>query len=81
MDRVAVYVDWFNVYRQLKKNFWKKYNWLNYRELASRFLINNDEIVKIVYFSAYYPESKDKSVKHKNYIRVLQSAWIMSVLW
>jgi len=81
MGRVAVYVDWFNVYRQLKKNFWKKYNWLNYKELASHFLIKDDKIVKIVYFSAYYPESKDNSAKHKNYVRVLQQAWIIPVLW
>lgn len=75
--------------------FWKKYNWLNYRELSKIFLKPDEEIVDIKYFTAIYDptiwnwkfnkkktkKDIDRERKHKLYIKALETQWVHTIKW
>lgn len=77
--KIFAYIDGFNSYHCLKnaienKNtkLIEKNKWINYRKLISLFFGKNDNIDKIMFFSAIpYHLSKDKIKKHKLYYEIL----------
>lgn len=54
MNRVAVFVDGFNLYHALNENpAYHKYKWLNLEKFSRCFLTQNDTLVEIFYFTSY----------------------------
>ncbi|MES2566222.1 MAG: NYN domain-containing protein [Bacteroidota bacterium] len=50
--KVIVYVDGYNFYNGLKENNWKKFYWLDLVNFFQSFISENQELVKVKYFSA-----------------------------
>lgn len=79
-DRVAVFIDGFNVYHFLDKTpGYKKYKWIDYRRLAECFLPENSTIVSTYYFTAFMMFAPDKNRRHEIFIRALGSKGIITV--
>ncbi len=51
-NRVAVYVDGFNLFYGLRAKGWKRYYWLDLRLLAERLLRPGQRLVAVRYFTA-----------------------------
>ncbi|MBQ6306916.1 MAG: NYN domain-containing protein [Bacteroidales bacterium] len=61
-QKVIVYVDGFNFYYGLKKNSsWKRYYWLNLVKLFEKFMLKNQELMAVKYFSARPINNEDKA--------------------
>ncbi len=52
MQRVAVYVDGFNLYHGLRDKGWRRYYWLDLRKLATKLLAPNQRLARVRYFTA-----------------------------
>ena len=79
--RVAVYIDWFNFFHHMKKLYWKKYYWLDYKQLAKQFIWHNEKIVKVEYFTAYFFPDKQWEKRHKTYVKALNNVWVQTIFW
>lgn len=80
-NRVAVFIDGFNVYHFLDKTAnLNKYKWLDYRKLAGCFLPSRSTITSIYYFTAFARWRPDKLKRHKLYIRALRSRGIKEII-
>ena len=80
MSRYCFYIDGFNVYHALNDSNrsgqtynYRKYKWLNYRNLAVNIVSPNDTIAEIYYFTAYARWRPDSYRRHKEYIKALRS--------
>ncbi|HRZ98838.1 MAG TPA: hypothetical protein P5084_14875, partial [Paludibacter sp.] len=65
MKRVTVYIDGFNFYYALKRtkkidSDWNQFYWIDFVKLFSFFLGEDQELVKVIYFTAS-PLSPQKS--------------------
>ena len=70
--RVTFYVDGFNFYYGLRRMKhvdlkWKKYYWINVVKLFEQFLGPNQELSKVVYFTAS-PHDPDKSSRQSAFL-------------
>ena len=82
MNRVAFFIDGFNLYHSLRDNA-PECRWLNLRKLCEHYVDNRKEtIVKIYYFSAiaYWHPDVSKVQKHTKYINRLRQENIIPVL-
>jgi len=71
------FVDGFNLYHAIDKYFdHNTYKWLNIRKLAEQFIEADEEIKKILFFTAYTIWNTDKIKRHKKYITALSSKGI-----
>lgn len=52
-QRIIIYIDGFNFYNGMKATNWKKFYWLDLFSFFEKFISDNQEIVKIKYFSAH----------------------------
>lgn len=81
MDRVAFFVDGFNLYHALREDpKYAKYKWLNLQALAKCFVRKNQQITKVFYFSAYATWDPAKMARHQTFVRTLQWAGVDVVL-
>ena len=64
-NRTLFFIDGFNVYHAIKTRRLGKYRWLNYWELATKFLQPKDLLVGVLYFTAIPPWDIHKSNRHK----------------
>jgi len=72
MNRVAFFIDGFNVFHALDENkSYHKYKWLDYSKLAKCFVSSKDEITGVYYFTAYVEWNKDKKARHQLLVRAL----------
>lgn len=79
--RTAIFIDGFNVYHALDRHKkYHKYKWLNFEELGRHYIERNDEIVKILYFTAYAYWYPDKVQRHKILMKALRANNIIIVL-
>jgi len=77
MNRIAFFVDGFNLYHSLDSNpAYHKYKWLNLNKLAHCFVTSHDKIDKVSYFTTYATWNQVKLVKHQIYVRALQSVGV-----
>jgi len=77
MQRVAAFIDGFNLYHSLVNNGCTHLKWLDYRSLASAFILPSKErLVKVIYFSALTPWDREKMNRHRLYIRALESSGV-----
>ena len=73
MNRVAIFIDGFNLYHALDANpAYYKYKWLNLEKFAKCFIYPKDAISEIFYFTAYVTWNPGKLVKHQIYVKALQ---------
>ena len=73
MQRAIFFVDGFNLYHAIAgvKSL-RKYKWLDLHKLCSSFLSSREKLVKILYFTAYYPGTPERRLKHQTYIRAIE---------
>lgn len=76
VDRVAVYVDGYNVYYGLEKGKgWRHLLWLDFRSLFEREMRPNQELVAVNYFTALGRRQSDASTKRQNiYLAALEAS-------
>ena len=81
MKRVIVLTDGFNIYHSLdeNKNF-RKYKWLNLRKLAECFIVKNECLTDVFYFSAYAFWEPAKVSRHKTYVKALKTANVVPII-
>lgn len=92
MARYCVYIDGYNVYHALHDDInsdlkiphtpnygYRKYKWLNYRQLASATIGPKDTIAEIYYFTAFAKWRSGSFRRHKKYIKALRSEQIKIV--
>lgn len=60
-QRTIVYVDGFNFYYGLKKHSWRRYYWLDLVKLFEKFMLKNQELRTVKYFSAKPINNNDKA--------------------
>lgn len=61
-QKVIVYVDGFNFYYGLKKNpTWKRYYWIDLVKLFEKFMLKDQELMAVKYFSARPINNEDKA--------------------
>lgn len=51
-ERIAVFIDGFNVYYGFKRKGWERYLWLDYRKVFDRLVRQGQELVEVNYFTA-----------------------------
>jgi uncharacterized LabA/DUF88 family protein len=73
MRRAMFFVDGFNLYHAIAaKAQFRKYKWLNLRQLCSSILSSQEQLIKIFFFTAYYPGDAGRRQRHQTYIRALE---------
>ena len=74
MQRVAFYIDGFNLYYGLRSKGWRRYFWLDLRLLAKNLLQPNQRLAFVRYFTARVsPEPNDpgKPIRQNTYLEAL----------
>ena len=73
MNRVAIFIDGFNIYHALNDNLaYHKYKWLNIDKFSRCFISPKDNITDIFYFTSYVTWDSQKLARHQIYVRALQ---------
>lgn len=79
--RAAFYIDGFNLYHavnDLEENFLK---WTNLYGLATEVAAaRKDDVVKVVFCSAFYPDDYGKRIRHELFQRALTSYGVVCVM-
>lgn len=83
LNRVRVYIDWFNFYHNLKTFYpnRKHYQWLDYRKLIQNQLSENDIIKAVYFFTAYYSDNvmSERYKRHKNLNKALSVCGVNTI--
>ena len=80
MTKTIVLIDGFNLYHSLPKELGiKKYRWINLRKLYQMFIKKSETLTDIYYFTAFPEWNEGKVVKHKEYIKALETTGIQVV--
>ena len=80
-QRVAVFVDGFNLYHAIKDLREEHLKWLSLRKLSEVFTpAPQFTITHIFYFSAYAKWRPDALIRHRKYIRALEAEGVTVVL-
>lgn len=69
MYKVVVYIDGFNFYYGLKANNWQKFYWIDIVKLFSKFLGNNQELIKVKYFTATPKNNGGKAKRQDSFLQ------------
>lgn len=81
MERVAFFIDGFNLYHALQETpDYARYKWLNLAALAKCYVQKRQQVAKIFYFSAYATWDPQKMSRHQAFVRALQWAGVDIVL-
>jgi uncharacterized LabA/DUF88 family protein len=70
--RVIAYVDGFNFYHGLMAKGWGRYRWLDFRCLIRQFVLANQELIDLKYFTALVTHPPAKLKRQRLYVRALQ---------
>ena len=74
VQRVAAYIDGFNLFYGLRDKGWQRYYWLDLGQLIGRLLRPGDQLVAIRYFTSRVvpePRDPDKPNRQKTYLEAL----------
>ncbi len=74
MDRVAVYIDGFNLYNGLKSKHGRKYLWLDLRAVAQRLLKPGQNLVAVRYFTATVRNDPAARARQSAFLGALRAA-------
>ncbi len=75
MQRVAVYIDGFNLYYGLRAKGWRRYFWLDVRRLSEKLLRPNQHLVEVHYFTASVvpePNNPGKFKRQKTFLEATE---------
>lgn len=76
-DRVAVFIDGFNLYHFIQNNKeYRPYKWLDLMEFSKKFLPPKAIIKRVTYFSALPFWNPQKVKRHELYIKALESVGV-----
>ena len=73
-QRVAAYIDGFNLYYSLREKGWRRYYWLDMAHLAENLLRADQRLVAVRYFTALVfpePNDPDKPLRQNAYLEAL----------
>jgi hypothetical protein len=77
IQRVAFFVDGFNLYHAIDDLKRQDLKWLSLRELAQSYIHQpGEKLVKVVYFSALATWDKQKRARHMEYIKALEATGV-----
>ena len=79
-NRTMFFIDGFNVYHAIKNPRFNKYKWLNYWEFSTKFLQPKDELVGVLYFTAYAPWDIKKRNRHERLISANEHYGVQVIL-
>ena len=74
MQRVAFYIDGFNLYYGLRSKGWRRYYWLDLRAMSENLLRPGQRLVSVRYFTARVapqPGNIEKPVRQNTYLEAL----------
>lgn len=75
------FIDGFNLYHAIINHFdHGKYKWLNLKELAKQFIDEDEELKKVLFFTAYVTWDDDKRERHKKFVTALSSKGVEIVM-
>ena len=75
-QRVIVYVDGFNLYYGLKAKKWRRYYWLDLRDLAERLLRPSQQLARVRYFTSRISataQNPDRPKRQVTFIEALET--------
>ena len=75
-QRVAVYIDGFNLYYGLKSKGWSRYYWLDLRRMAENLLRPGQELVMVRYFTTRIssePQDPGKGARQNTFLEALST--------
>ena len=81
-ERVAVYIDGFNLFYGMKANGWRRYYWLNLKNLAQNLLRPHQDLQFVRYFTARVYEDAsdpDKNTRQTSYLETLETLADLSI--
>jgi uncharacterized LabA/DUF88 family protein len=70
-DRVAVYIDGFNLYFGIRESGWGRYLWLDLGAFSRALLKDGQELVAIKYFTARIARPESKRQRQNTYLEAL----------
>ena len=73
-ERVSVYIDGFNLYYGLRSKGWRRYYWLNIRNLAERLLRPGQTLKLVRYLTAPVlprPNGRGQHERQRTYLEAL----------
>ena len=73
MERVAAYIDGYNLYFGLRSRGWKRYYWLNVQMMAGHLLKPAQSLVLTRYFTTIVKQPHDKRQRQAAYLEALQT--------
>lgn len=71
MQRVTAYIDGFNLYFGLRDKGWKKYYWLNLRQVALHLLKPSQALTATKYFTSVITSPPDKHRRQATFLEAL----------
>ncbi len=71
--RVVAYIDGFNLYYGIKSKGWQHLLWLNLCKLISNLLRNDQDLIKVKYFTTRVSSPPEKVHRQSLYIDALQT--------
>ena len=83
-NRTIVYIDGFNLYFGLKSEQWKRYYWLDLKELSHRLLKPYQKLSSIKYFTSRVVSTPHNSEKHKRqqtYLEALETLDLCTIYY
>ena len=66
--RTIFFIDGLNVYHAIKNSRFNQYKWLDYWELAKKFIDQKDGLKGVLYFTAYSVWDNEKIKRHKRLV-------------
>lgn len=80
MKKVACYIDGFNLYHAIDSLQLNYLKWLDLDKLAKSFLRQEEELSKVVYFTALMTWEKQKHDRHIQYLNALENSKVTTVV-
>lgn len=71
MPRVIAYIDGFNLYYGLRANHWRRFYWLNLRQVALHLLKPGQALVETKYFTSLVTAPLDKNRRQAIFLEAL----------
>ena len=71
MQRVIAYIDGFNLYYGLRANRWKRFYWLNLRQVVLHLLKSDQMLVETNYFTSLVTAPLDKNRRQAAFLEAL----------
>lgn len=67
------YIDGFNLYFGLKEKKWNQFYWLNLLKLSELLLKENQQLIKVKYFTSKVRNNPEKEKRQRTYIEALET--------